>query len=136
MGSFALVNFHAKVVRKDSILLEQCSVAQQYIPNHSILQFEDLSKDWRFQHFSNFIALQSKDVVCTENYEASVDYFPLCFRPTDKPDAHSSTCIEQKIIMKPAVMDSIYWNELKQNLHKGNLIVFENESIVLLKTTK
>lgn len=136
IGHFALVNFHAKVVRKDSILLEQCSVAQQYIPDHSILHFEDLSKDWRFQHFSNFIALQSKDVVCTENYEASVDYFPLCFRPTDKPDAHSSTCIEQKIIMKPAVMDSIYWNVLKQNLHKGNLIVFENESIVLLKTTK
>jgi hypothetical protein len=133
---FALVHFHTKVVRKDGLLLEQCAVAQHYIPEHSVLHFEDLSGDWRFQHFSNFIALISKDVACTENYEATVDYFPLCFKPMSKDVVNSLNCIEQKLIMKPVVKDSIYQNTLKERLAQGNRIVFENEAIVLLQSTK
>ena len=136
VAHFALVHFHAKVVRKDGMLLEQCSVAQDYIPEHSVLHFEDLSGDWRFQHFSNFIALKSKDVACTENYEAAVDYFPLCFKPMSKDVVNSLNCTEQKLIMKPVVKDSIYQNTLKEILAKGSRIVFENESIVLLQSTK
>jgi hypothetical protein len=133
---FTLVNFHTKVVRKDAGLLEQCADAQQYIPVHSVLHFEDLSGDWRFQHFSNFIALNSKDVACTENYEANVDYFPLCFKSMSKEIVDSLNCIEQKLIMKPMVKDSIYLNTLKERLAKGNRIVFENEKIVLLQYSK
>ncbi len=136
VAHFALVHFHAKVLRKDGMLLDQCALAQQYIPEHSILHFEDLSGDWRFQHFSNFIALQSKDVACTENYEAAVDYFPMCFKSMSNEVVGSLNCTEQKLIMKPVVKDSIYQNTLKERLAKGNRIVFENESIVLLQSTK
>ena len=136
VAHFALVHFHAKVVRKDGRFLEQCAVAQQYIPEHSVLHFEDLSGDWRFQHFSNFIALQSEDVACTENYEANVDYFPLCFKSMSKDLVDSLNCIEQKLIMKPVVKDSIYQNTLKERLAKGNRIIFENEAIVLLQSSK
>ncbi len=136
VAHFALVNFHSKVVRNDGKLLDQCAVAQQHIPAHSLLHFEDLSGDWRFQHFSNFIALQSKDVACSENYEANVDYFPLCFKSMSKDVVDSLNCIEQKLIMKPVVKDSIYEHTLKERLTKGNRIVFENESIVLLQSTK
>jgi hypothetical protein len=136
VAHFALVNFHSRVVHKDGRLLEQCAVAQQYIPAHSVLHFEDLSRDWRFQHFSNFIALQSKDVACTENYEANVDYFPLCFQSMSNDLVDSLNCIEQKLIMKPVVKDSIYQNTLKERLARGNRIVFENEAIVLIQSTK
>jgi hypothetical protein len=136
VSHFALVNFHAKVVRKDGSFLEQCAVAQQYIPAHSVLHFEDLSGDWRFQHFSNFIALQAKDVACTENYEANVDYFPLRFKSMRREVVDSLDCIEQKLIMKPVVKDSIYESTLKKRLTQGNRIVFENEAIVLLQSTK
>jgi hypothetical protein len=48
----------------------------------------------------------------------------------------SLNCIEQKLIMKPVVKDSIYQNTLKERLAKGNRIVFENEAIVLLQSSK
>jgi hypothetical protein len=112
------------------------TLTQQRVILKAILHFEDLSGDWRFQHFSNFIALQSKDVARTENYEANLDYFPLCFKSMNKDVVDSLNCIEQKLIMKPVAKDSIYENTLNERLAKGNRIVFENEAIVLLQSTK
>lgn len=136
VAHFGLVHFHTKVVRKDGRWLDQCAVAQQYIPAHSVLHFEDLSGDWRFQHFSNFIALQSKDVACTENYEANVDYFPLSFKAMSKEVMDSLNVTEQKLIMKPVVKDSIYQHTLRERLANGNRIVFENDAIVLIQYSK
>jgi len=82
--SVSLMRFYQKeaVVKSDKI--EEIVMASSFIKEGSIvlpLNFED---DWLLGHSSNWMGV-SKDVLVLENYEATVDYFPLKWNRSSMP---------------------------------------------------
>lgn len=54
-------------------------MAREYIPNKSVIQTVVLSEIWFQQHLSNYLGV-NKEVILLENYEATLDWFPLMWK--------------------------------------------------------
>ena len=63
------------VKRKNPYVAEIVKMSEQIKENSVVMPFYFLD-DWYMQHFSNYLGI-SKPLIIIENYECSVDYFPL-----------------------------------------------------------
>ncbi len=82
---FSLLLYHynstLKKLNKDAIMITRTS---SLIPEGCILLPIDMTENWLENHFSNYLGID-KDLVILDNYEASVDWFPVRWNAQKMP---------------------------------------------------
>lgn len=81
--SILLLTFHFKRIRHFDVTTKvhseiavSCNQAGKFIEPGSVVGTVNLTNYWFLQHFSNYLG-NDKPVIILENYEATMDYFPL-----------------------------------------------------------
>lgn len=82
---FKRVRFLDETIEIHSKIAVNCDKAGSYIKPNSIVLPIDLSHFWFESHFSNYLGID-KPMVILENYEATMNYFPLFWDTKKLPD--------------------------------------------------
>lgn len=81
VAHFKRVRFLEETIEKHSKIAVNCNKASEYIEPNSIVLPLNLTNYWFVSHFSNYLGID-KPMIILENYEATMNYFPLFW---DKP---------------------------------------------------
>lgn len=74
--NIALLKIYYLNAQENKELVEGISEAAQKVDAYSVILPINTSENWQFAHFSNYLGAE-KPVIVTENYEATLNYFPL-----------------------------------------------------------
>lgn len=82
---FKRVRHFDVTVKIHSEIAVKCNQAGKFIEPGSVVGTVNLTNNWFLQHFSNYLGID-KPLVILENYEATMDYFPLMWNLENAPN--------------------------------------------------
>jgi hypothetical protein len=145
--NIALLKIYYQNAQENKGIVESLSEAVQKVEVYSIILPINTSENWQFAHFSNYLGVE-KPVVVTENYEATLNYFPLKWKKKTMaqiPYQESGEKVINAIIANQLVehIDYIFILQkkstsessplyLKNIMHRINLIYKNEENNILL----
>ena len=108
-----LNNYYISQYKNFNSTAKECLQQATLIENNTIVLPINVSNNWFYSHFSNYLAIE-KNIILMENYEAATGYFPINWNYENMPYMKiGSMSIED--------FDCLYW---KTN-HKKTSDVFE-----------
>lgn len=82
---FKRVRYFDVTAKIHSEIAVSCNQAEKFIEPGSVVGTVNLTNNWFLQHFSNYLGMD-KPLIILENYEATMDYFPLRWNLEHVPD--------------------------------------------------
>jgi hypothetical protein len=82
---FKRVHYLDSIVEIHNKVAINCNKAERFIKPNSVVAPINLTNNWFVAHFSNYLGID-KPMVILENYEASMDYFPLRWKTENLPN--------------------------------------------------
>lgn len=79
-----------------------CNKAEKYIKPYSVVTTVNITNFWFVSHFSNYLGID-KPMIILENYEATMDYFPLTWNKEKLPNVQiaGASVLEHPLFVLP-----------------------------------
>lgn len=84
-ANFGLINYYKSVERNLNKWANECNSFSEFISENSFVLTINNSDSWILKHFPDYLGID-KPMVILDNYECSVDYFPLTWNKLDFPN--------------------------------------------------